>query len=238
MPAQSRTVSRLLGSIDDLLRGTGSISGLEDRSPARQLPLLVIILVIFGGAYGAVMGGFGVLEPGHAVQIIFGAIKVPMLLGVSFCLSLPSFMVLNTLMGVRSDAREVLHALLSMQAGLTIVLASLSPFTALWYVSFSDYSVALLFNGVMFAIATLAAQWILRRAYRPLVARNPRHRSLLRIWVVIYSFVAIQMAWVLRPFVGDPASPVTFFRREAWGNAYVEILRIALHATGHGYGGG
>jgi hypothetical protein len=231
-PSQSRTIIRLLGSIDDLLRGTGSMSGLEETPFAQQLPLLLAMVVIFGGVYGAVMGAFGVLEPGHAVQMVFGAIKVPMLLGVSFCLSLPSFMVLNTLLGVRSDTRQVLHALLSMQAGLTVVLASLSPFTALWYVSFSDYSVALLFNGVMFGIATVAAQWILRRAYRPLIARNPRHRTLLRVWAVIYSFVAIQMAWVLRPFIGDPSCAVTFFRREAWGNAYVEILRTALHASG------
>ena len=117
-----------------------------------------------------------------------------------------------------------------MQAGLTVVLASLAPFTAFWYVNAFGYNPALLFNGAMFGVATLAAQWMLRRAYRPLIARNPRHRTLLRIWAMIYSFVAIQMAWVLRPFIGDPSGPVTFFRREAWGNAYVEILHIILRS--------
>jgi hypothetical protein len=223
---------RLFASIDSLLRGTRSELSSPDESFSQQVPRLLAIILLFGGAYGGVMGAFGLMAPGHAVQVAYGAAKVPMLLTVSFSISLPSFMVLNTLFGVRSDAREVLHALLSMQAGLTVVLASLAPFTALWYVSFSEYSVALMFNGAMFAVATISAQRMLRRSYRPLIARHPRHRALLRIWVLIYAFVAIQMAWVLRPFLGDPSSTVTFFRREAWGNAYVEVFRIALHAAG------
>jgi len=40
-------------------------------------------------------------------------------------------------------------------------------------------------------------------------------------------FVAIQLAWVLRPFIGDPSRPTTFFRETAWGNAYVKIF-VAL----------
>ena len=41
------------------------------------------------------------------------------------------------------------------------------------------------------------------------------------------------MAWVLRPFIGSPSSPVNFFRREAWGNAYVELLHDVIHTFGH-----
>ncbi len=230
--SQSRPGARFLLNVDALLRGSPPMPPAPEESIAHELPRLITIILLFGAVYGSVMGAFGVSRPGHSIQLLYGAIKVPMLLTVSFCLALPSFAVLNTLLGVRSDLRAVLHALLSMQAGLTVVLASLAPFTAFWYVSFSDYNVALLFNGGMFAIATFAAQWILRRSYRPLIARSPRHRSLLRLWVILYSFVAIQMAWVLRPFLGDPTGPITFFRREAWGNAYVEVFRTAMHALG------
>ena len=50
------------------------------------------------------------------------------------------------------------------------------------------------------------------------------------IWLLIYAFVGIQMAWVLRPFIGDPHSPTHFFREGAWGNAYVEIVHIIMRA--------
>jgi hypothetical protein len=36
------------------------------------------------------------------------------------------------------------------------------------------------------------------------------------------------MAWVLRPFVGDPNQPTHFFREGAWGNAYVEVARMIV----------
>ncbi len=43
---------------------------------------------------------------------------------------------------------------------------------------------------------------------------------MLYTWIVIYVFVGIQMGWVLRPFIGDPRTPVQFFREGSWSNAY------------------
>jgi hypothetical protein len=224
----ARAMSQFVIGIDALLRG---------RTPARasgragsSLIRLLLTTLICGMLYGATMGSLNALGGARSLAIFYSALKVPMLLLASFGLSLPSYFVLNTLLGVRSDFPDVVGALVSGQAGLTVVLASLAPITAFWYASDGDYDRALTFNAAMFAIATLAAQHMLRRSYRTLIASNPRHRTLLRIWLAIYSFVAIQMAWVLRPFVGSPDQPVSFFRREAWGNAYVELLHIVLHA--------
>lgn len=229
----ARTLAQFLLRTDELLRGRPAR---EELAPAgtswRELVNLLLTTGLFGTVYGATMGTFGGLQGGRALQLVYSALKVPMLLIVSFCLGLPSFFILNTVLGVRSDFRRVLSALISTQAGLTVVLASLAPFTAFWYLSSGDYDAALTFNAAMFGVATLAAQWILRRSYRPLVARNPRHRVLLRTWLTLHAFVTIQMAWVLRPFVGNPAAPVSFFRKGAWGNAYIELLRIVTHAFG------
>jgi hypothetical protein len=128
------------------------------------------------------------------------------------------------LLGLRSDFGEVIRALALSQTAVTVVLASLAPYTALWYASTMDDHAATLFNAMMFTVAALAAQWVLRRRYASLIARNPRHRIMLRVWLVMYTFVGIQMGWVLRPFIGQPDRPVTFFREDAWGNAYVVIL--------------
>jgi hypothetical protein len=32
------------------------------------------------------------------------------------------------------------------------------------------------------------------------------------VWVVVFALVGAQMSWVLRPFIGDPAQPFTWFR--------------------------
>ncbi|MBP3960421.1 hypothetical protein J8F10_34780 [Gemmata sp. G18] len=110
------------------------------------------------------------------------------------------------------------------------MLASLAPYTALWYASTTDYNEATLFNALMFAVASAAAQWVLRRRYAPLVARNSMHRVMLWGWLAVYAFVGIQMGWVLRPFIGHPEMPATFFRNEAWGNAYVVVLESVWRA--------
>ncbi len=215
--------------VDELLRGSEA----ENRQPSgRRLTEWGAILVVAGLGYGAVMGTFGGFAATRLAQILYSALKVPFLLAVTFGVSLPSFFVLNTLLGLREDFRQVLGALVGTQASLTLVLLSLAPFTAFWYASASNYDYALMFNGGMFAVASFTAQWVLRRRYQPLIARHPRHRTLLRVWLVIYVFVGIQMAWVLRPFVGHPDLPAQFFRAEAWGNAYEVIGRLIWRTLG------
>ena len=225
---------------DAILRAAGpadrsdvDASGAVGPARASGLLQLVTMLVVFGAFYGAVMGGFGGIGGQRALQPVYSAVKVPLLLLVTFALSLPSFFVLNTLLGVRDDFPHVLRGLASTQAALTIVLASLAPLTMFWYASSADYRQALAFNTLMFAVASFAAQLLLRRWYRPLVARNSRHRMLMRAWLVIYAFVGVQTAWVLRPFVGHPGGRVSFFRYgAAWGNAYEHLAETFWRAMG------
>src|SRR5688572_18716257 len=112
------------------------------------------------------MGTF--FGPGGAprgLQSLYSAVKVPLLLLLTFCLALPSFYVVNMLAGVAGDFREVLRALLATQAGLTVVLASLAPFTVLFYASTTNYDAAILFNALMFAVASYAGQRLMKRFY-------------------------------------------------------------------------
>ncbi|MFI4861549.1 MAG: hypothetical protein ACIAXF_12820 [Phycisphaerales bacterium JB063] len=201
-------------------------------SPMGRLLRLAGLVVLFGMLYGGVMGTFGGLTPDRALQISYSAVKVPMLLFITFALGLPSFFVVNTLLGLRDDLSDALRALVSAQAGLTVVLASLAPFTAFWYVSSANYSVAILFNAAMFATASFAGQAVLRKHYAPLIARNPRHRLVMWCWLVVYAFVGIQMGWVLRPFIGSPDMATRFFREGAWSNAYLELIEIIGRALG------
>jgi hypothetical protein len=198
----------------------------EDTHAVKKLAQLGLLVVVFGILYGAVMGSFGGVFGERFLQVVYSAVKVPLLLMGTFALSLPSFFVVNTLFGLRSDFSYSLRALLATQAGLTIVLASFAPFTVLWYASSSNYRGAILFNTLMFGCASITAQWLLRQFYEPLIKRRPRHRMLLRAWLVIYAFVGIQMGWVLRPFIGSPDAPTQFFRQDAWGNAYVRLANI------------
>ena len=209
---------QLINTIPTILRD-------DSRQLAARLRIrdVIPVIVLAGALYGGVMGSFAGTGSIRWTQILFSAIKVPLLLGVCFILTVPSFFILNTLLGLRTDFHQAIRAVATAQAGLAITLAALCPFVLLWYASCPVYPWAILFNGAMFAIATAAGQVLLRRHFQALVDRNPRHRTTLGAWIISYTFVAIQMAWVLRPFVGGPSEATTFFRPGAWGNAYMVV---------------
>ncbi|MGI9457192.1 MAG: hypothetical protein ACR2NU_11570, partial [Aeoliella sp.] len=155
--------------------------------PAPELGSLARLVTCLVGCalfYGAVMGSYrGLLgQSDWAWQMLYSAVKVPMLLGITFAISLPSFFVLNSLLGLRGDFAKAVRSLLATQAGFAIVLAACAPLTLFWYASTTGYQWALLFNGGMFAVASIASQNLLRRYYAPLIVRNPRHRQLLWWW--------------------------------------------------------
>jgi len=224
-----------LKQLDSILRGEATrLAALRQGIIDISVRGLSSVLVSLGVLYGLCMAVFSLVDSKGLrwQQLIASAVKVPLLLLATFLLGLPSFFVLNTLAGLREDFVAAVRALVATQAGLTIILAAFAPFTMVWYASNSDYSLAILFNAVMFGLASVAAQWLLRRFYAPLIRKNPRHRLLLRMWLVIYAFVGIQMGWVLRPFIGDPHAPTRFFRAGMWGNAYEQLAHIAQGALG------
>lgn len=219
------SLSAVVRIATDVLRGDRA-AGRESRARSISTATLTASIVAFGMFYGGVMGTYGGFDGPRMWQVVYSAVKVPFLLFTTFFLSLPSFFVVNTLLGLRPDFPRVIRALLGTQAGLTIILSALAPYTAFWYICGSRYQPAILFNGVMFAVASVSAQWMLRRSYEPLVKSNSKHRLMLRAWLIIYVFVGIQMAWVLRPFIGDPSAPVQFFREGSWSNAYEVVIQM------------
>ncbi|QDS97012.1 hypothetical protein [Adhaeretor mobilis] len=226
-----------LQTADDVLRradwtARSDGNGARGRS-AHSLIRLLSCIVTFAFLYGAVMGSFRGLAglPSWEWQMLFSATKVPLLLTGSFFITLPTFFVLSTLLGLRQDFTATVRALFAAQAGLAITLAALAPLTMLCYASTSNYSQALALNGLMFAVASLAGQMLLRVHYRPLIARNPRHRQMLLAWGTAYAFVAIQLAWLLRPFLGTKGLEVQFLRTDVWDNAYVVVVRLIWRAV-------
>jgi hypothetical protein len=193
----------------------------------------LILAVAWGGTvYGAVMGSFGGPTGERAVQILYSGLKVPLLLAATTAITLPSFFVLNSLAGLRADFPAAVRAVVGAQGAVGVVLACLAPYTAVWYLTSAAYREALLFNGVMFAVASGSAQWVLRRRYAPLIAADARHRLMLRAWLVSYCFVGVQMGWTLRPFVGELGLKPSFFREGAWGgNAYVVVAELVWNAV-------
>lgn len=220
----------LLVTADLLLRGRGRFDPRGYSPPAWWV--LPALICLFTPVYGAVMGAYSIETAQRLWQILYSAVKVPILLGVTTLICLPGFVVLSTVMGLADDLRKSLSAILAGQAAMAVTLAALAPLTGVFYLSFGAYDLIQAFNGAMFLLATLAAQVVIRRTYRPLIAANRRHRTMVIAWGVLYVFVGIQMAWTLRPFIGRPGARTTFFRDEPFTNAYIVIARIVADVLG------
>lgn len=218
----------LFGTADAVLRRAAwTVS--PDR-PLAAAPRLLACVAVFGAAYGAAMGSYGAFYGGFSgadswsLQVFYSAVKTPLLIVGSFAVSLPTFFVLSTLLGLRGDFGRAVRALVAGQAATAVTLASLAPGTLLFYASTRGYQEALLMNGALFAVATLAGQVVLRSHFRRFA--GSRARRVLLAWGVAYVLVAVQLAWLLRPFIGAPGAEVRFFRPDAWDNAYVIVARL------------
>ncbi|MCA8978163.1 MAG: hypothetical protein KDC98_25775 [Planctomycetes bacterium] len=216
---------RLIANADALLRGEGPYAAGRGVVP---WPKLLALVAVGGFAYGAVMGSYGV----RALQAFYSASKVPLLLLFATIVCLPNFYVVNVLLGLRDDFSAACRGIFAAQATLAVTLATLAPITIVVYLSIDGYDGAIVCNGVMFLVATITAQIALGRHYRALIATNPRHRLGRAAWMVLYVFVAIQLAWVLRPFVGSPNMATHFFREDAWSNAYIEVFLAVARVFG------
>ena len=206
-------------AVDAILRAEGNHAA----GASRARPLQLICVIAAGGfVQGVVMGSHG----GISTQVVYSGLKVPLLLCVSAAVCMPSFYVLNALLGLRADFAAAFRGVLAAQAAFAVSLAALAPLVALAYASSDRYLFAIVLNGGVFAVSTSAGQLLLSKHYRRLIAVNPRHRLGLGAWLSLHVFVAIQLAWVLRPFVGVPGLAPRFFREDAWSNAYVIVARI------------
>ena len=196
-----------------------------------------MVVVFCGVLYGVVMGSYAMCA-GHRTlvqqlpQMIYSATKVPILLSVTVGVALPSFFVLNSLLGLREDFRESVQGVVAAQAGMTIILLSIAPLTLFVYAIMEPegktYQIAVMFNAFAFGLSSVAAQLLLRRYYAPLVARNPRHRMMMKLWILVYAFVGIQCAYILRPFIGDPTRDPSWLRADSFQNAYVKIFQMVV----------
>lgn len=209
-------------ALDAFLR-TGGSRGEAWRALPRSAPFVAIAAC--GGLYGAVMASYYGFAGDRLLMVLYGGVKVPLLFVATMLIAVPFFYVLNLLLGAGDDFPAVWQGLVDYQLCVALQLAALIPVTAFVNLIYADYRLAQGWNTLLFAAAAWNSRRALAACYRPLIRKNPRHAVLGKIWFVLYAFVGVQMAWDLRPFVGHPTMPVSFFREDI-GNAYVEITKI------------
>ena len=156
--------------------------------------------MILGGAliYGFVMGTFTGGDQLWAVPL-----KVAAGLTLSALICLPSLYILSCLEGSPARLRDVARVLAGLTALSTLLLLGFAPVA--WVFSQSTQSVVAMgtVHLVFWWVATIFGLRFLRAAFR---RWNPAGNPGLKVWMIIYLLVCLQMSTALRPLIGPAAS--------------------------------
>jgi hypothetical protein len=235
--------------LDRLLRGDATrISELRQGTIDVNLKGLCLTIVILAAIYGLCMGSFAAInrqEKWH-FQLVATMLKVPALFFLTLLVTFPSLYVFNALVGSQLKVISLLRLLIAALGVMLAVLCSMGTIVLFFSLSTPSYPFMLLLNIVVFAASgILGLLFLLQTLHRLSVSDQPppmpdtvmgaldhpedqamsRHvRTIFRIWVIVFGLVGAQMGWVLRPFLGNPALPFSFFRpRES--NFFLAVMR-------------
>lgn len=188
------------------------------------LLFLVGVILLFAGLYGLSLGAYL-----GGRQIFYVLIKLPLLFLISLILSVINVFIMDVILGSRLKFTQYLFLVLLVLGITSLALASLAPILYFFILTSKSHDLIILINAGLFGIAGLFgvyAFWVSRKILLPQELKQKRVIAII-VWILIYSFVGLQTAWMLKPWVGllKPGEKIPFLRQTIKGNVYVEIYR-------------
>jgi hypothetical protein len=157
---------------------------------------LALAIAACGAVYGLVMGSLS-----GGAQLWAAPAKLTVGLFASILLCLPSLHIFLCLNGAEVRATQVTGALLGMVALITLLLVGFAPVA--WIFSQSTDSLAVM--GMLHLLFWIIGLWFGVRLIKGLAAcANADAPALghLKVWIVIFVLVSLQMSSALRPLIG------------------------------------
>jgi hypothetical protein len=221
--------------IDHLLRDREQvIADLQDESKLpRNTALCFIVFLALSAIYGLIMGSQGLAHGNHEGWkfALASGVKLPFLFLLTLTICLPLLYILNVLIGPRARFGVVLGLTLASITVTSIVLASCALIVLFFMMSTKSYAFMKLLNVAIFALAGGYGVWFLSKGIHELARVAAKDggvvgtgtSTIITWWLIAYGIVGTQMAWLMRPFVGDPSSHFALFRAQE-SNFYVNVI--------------
>ncbi|HYU00510.1 MAG TPA: hypothetical protein VEK85_09035 [Gemmatimonadales bacterium] len=195
------------------------VEGIGLRSKLRYA---VVTIVALAGFFGMVAGAYS--GPAQAVS---AAVKLPFLFFATFAVCFPAFFVVQVLVGSRLRLLQVAVLVFGALALACVLLAAFVPITAFFLITGANYYFQHLLNIAIAGIAGLFGMYALHEGLSLVCEKRevyPRKAlTIMRAWAVLFAFVGIQLAWSLRPFLGDRNQPFRVFGTYQ-GNFYAAVI--------------
>jgi hypothetical protein len=215
-------VSLLLSRTDRLLRDI--VVGHRLRG---HLLMLTLVMMTASAPYGAVLGLWR-----SPLMSLYAAIKLPFLLVGTSVVTMSFNWVIARAFSVRLTFMQVAVLTVGALAAASLVLASLTPIAWLFTVCAPQATEdARATHNLLFVTHTalISACGIVgsRTLWQTLVSVSGKGRGAVGTyvaWLVMFGFVAGELGWLLRPFVGSIYFPVAFLRGDSLDRNVYEFM--------------
>ncbi len=209
--------------VEQLLRAPGAfLDTADDGDRVARLRALLAVVTLGAGTFGAVVGAHR-----GGVQMVYAAVKVPLMLLGTMAICAPAFVGMARALDVRLPARAVVTVSLGACARAALVLAGLAPVLWLFEGFLSYHSVALVVAAGC-AVAGAAAAGLLARGLR----RGGGGAGAVLAFLTVFAVVGAQSGWLLRPFLVRPQTQGVPFLRPLEGDLFDAVRRSSRSAAG------
>ncbi|MFX1367654.1 MAG: hypothetical protein ACFFAY_03545 [Promethearchaeota archaeon] len=172
----------------------------NENNVGEYLLVSTLATVIFGALYGGVMGTYA-----SGIQILYDAVKIPLLLLIAVYVSLPTFFVLNGILGGDLSLKQMAVLFMVCITVMATLLIAFLPVTLFFMLTtpertFATYAFTVLLNVFFFMISGMTAVSYLLQGFNRIHGENKRWVPAMVIGSSVLAFVGTQLAWVLRPY--------------------------------------
>jgi len=188
-------VPGVIGAVEAMLRQPRRVMyQLRQPGSAGLSGSLVLVAVLCSLVYGVVVGTFSGGE-----QLWAAPAKIVLGMAISALICLPSLYIFSCLSGSSANIKEVFGLVTGLLALMTVLLVGFAPVA--WVFSQSTKSLVAMggLHLVFWLVAVAFGIRFLSSGFRNYSARSPGG---IRVWVVIFLLVVLQMTTALRPIVG------------------------------------
>ncbi len=198
----------------------------EEVVDRRKLPQKLkhgaLTIVLLSGLFGLVAGAYS-----GPFQAASAALKLPFLFFATIVVCFPAFYVVQVLVGSRLRLLQVVVLVVAALALTSVLLAAFVPITAFFLMTGANYYFQHLLNIVLAGVAGLFGMYALHDGLSVVCEKRgvypKKALTIMRVWAVLFAFVGIQLAWNLRPFLGDRSEPFQVLGKYN-GNFYTAVI--------------
>jgi hypothetical protein len=164
------------------------------------------------------------------LQAISSGIKLPLLFTLALLVCFPAFFIIQHVLGSKLGFWQMFKVILSGFLMVALVMVSFSPIVIFFLITGDNYSFLKLLHVAIFGLSGLFGMKTILDALRFSCEKKNVYPKVgvvvFRFWIVILAFVGMQLAWNLRPFIGNREQQFELFRKRE-GNFYLSVIRSA-----------